>query len=225
MKSWCIGTPSARFVAKMEDVLEVYHRPYDPDHPVVCIDERSKALRSTPRGGLPTRPGVCRREDYEYERNGVCNIFLWVEPLAGRRQVQVTDRRTTLDFAEQLRELVDVAYPEAKKIVLVTDNLNTHSPHALYERYAPAEARRIAQKLEWHYTPEHGSWLNMAEIELSALSRQCLCRRMDRQQTVAREAAVWERERNQAQTKVDWQFTTADARIRLKRLYPILLHE
>ena len=209
----------------MEDVLEVYHRPYDPDHPVVCLDERSKALRSTPRGGLPTRPAICRREDYEYERNGVCNILLWVEPLAGRRQVQVTDRRTAVDFAEQLRELVDVAYPEAKKIVVVTDNLNTHSPHALYERYPPAEARRIAQKLEWHYTPEHGSWLNMAEIELSALSRQCLCRRMDRQQTVAREAAVWERERNQAQTKVDWQFTTADARIKLKRLYPIVCHD
>ena len=209
----------------MEDVLAVYHRPYDADHPVVCIDERSKALRSTPRGGLPAAPGSCRREDYEYERNGVCNIFLWVEPLAGRRQVQVTNRRTTVDFAEQLRELVDVAYPQAKKIVLVTDNLNTHSPHALYERYPPQEARRIAQKLEWHYTPEHGSWLNMAEIELSALSRQCLCRRMDRQQTVAREAAVWETERNEAQTKVDWQFTTADARIKLKRLYPILLQE
>jgi len=209
----------------MEDVLEVYHRPYDSEHPVVCIDERSKALRSTPRGGLPARPGVCRRQDYEYERTGVCNIFLWVEPLAGRRQVQVTDRRTTVDFAEQLRELVDVAYPQARKIVLVTDNLNTHSPHALYERYPPQEARRIAEKLEWHYTPEHGSWLNMAEIELSALSRQCLCRRMDHQQVVTRETALWERERNQAQTKVDWQFTTADARIKLKRLYPLLCHE
>ena len=204
----------------MEDVLEVYHRPYDPDRPVICLDERSKALRSTPRGGLPAGPGSCRREDYEYERTGVCNIFLWVEPLAGRRGVQVTDRRTALDFAEQLRELVDVAYPHAEKIVLVTDNLNTHSPYALYERYAPAEASRIAQKLEWHYTPEHGSWLNMAEIELSALSRQCLCRRMGNPQTVTREVAVWERERNQAQTTVDWQFTTADARIKLKRLYP-----
>jgi len=206
----------------MEDVLEVYHRPYDPDHPVICLDERSKALRSTPRGGLPARPGVCRREDYEYERNGVCNIFLWVEPLVGRRQLQVTDRRTAVDFAEQLRELVDVAYPRAERIVLVTDNLNTHSPYALYERYAPREARRIAEKLEWHYTPEHGSWLNMAEIELSALSRQCLCRRMDNQQTVMRETAIWQQERNQAQTKVNWQFTTADARIKLKRLYPIL---
>ena len=209
----------------MEDVLAVYHRPYDPARPVICLDERSKALRGTPRGGLPPRPGVCRREDYEYERHGVCNIFLWVEPLAGRREVRVTDRRTAVDFAEQLRELVEVAYPHAEKIALVTDNLNTHSPHALYERYAPAQARRIAQKLEWHYTPEHGSWLNMAEIELSALSRQCLSRRMDRQQTVAREAAVWESERNQAHTKVDWQFTTADARIKLKRLYPIVCQE
>jgi hypothetical protein len=163
----------------MEDVLAVYHRPYDPDHPVIRLDERSKALRGTPRAGLPPRPGVCRREDYEYERHGVCNIFLWVEPLAGRREVRVTDRRTAVDFAEQLRELVDVAYPEATKIALVTDNLNTHSPHALYERYPPQEARRIAQKLEWHYTPEHGSWLNMAEIELSIILRwvrsQCGC--------------------------------------------------
>jgi len=209
----------------MEDVLEVYHRPYDPAHPVICLDERSKALRTTPRGGLPARPGVCRREDYEYARNGVCNIFLWVEPLAGRRQLQVTDRRTAADFAEQLRELVEVAYPRAERIVLVTDNLNTHSPYALYERYPPREARRIAEKLEWHYTPEHGSWLNMAEIELSALSRQCLCRRMDNQQTVMRETAIWQQERNQAQTRVNWQFTTADARIKLKRLYPILCHE
>jgi len=225
VKSWCIGAPSARFVAKMEDVLEVYHRPYDPAHPVVCLDERSKALRATPRGGLPPRSGVCRREDYEYERNGVCNIFLWVEPLAGRRQVQVTGRRAGVDFAEQLRELVDVAYPTAERIVLVTDNLNTHSPYALYERYPPGEARRIVEKLEWHYTPEHGSWLNMAEVELSALSRQCLCRRMNNQQTVMREAVIWQQQRNQAQTKVNWQFTTADARIKLKRLYPILLHE
>ena len=209
----------------MEDVLEVYHLPYDPAQPVICLDERSKALRATPRGGLPARPSVCRREDYEYERTGGCNIFLWVEPLAGRRQVQVTDRRTAVDFAGQLRELVEVAYPHAERIVLVTDNLNTHSPYALYERYAPQEARRIAEKLEWHYTPEHGSWLNMAEIELSALSRQCLCRRMSDPQTVMHETAIWQEERNQAQTKVNWRFTTADARIKLNRLYPILLHE
>lgn len=225
MKSWCIGSPSARFVAKMEDVLALYHRPYDPRCPVVCLDERSKALRATPRGVLPPRPGVCRREDSEYERHGTCNLFLWVEPLAGRRRVQVTARRTAVDLAEQLRELVEVAYPHAEKIALVTDNLNTHSTAALYERYPPAEAWRIAQKLEWHYTPEHASWLNMAEIELSALSRQCLSRRMDSQDTVVREVGAWERERNQAHTKVDWQFTTADARIKLKRLYPILLQE
>jgi len=205
----------------MEDVLEVYHRPYDPNHPVICLDERSKALRSTPRA----RPGAYQREDYEYERTGVCNLFLWVEPLAGHREVRVTKRRTAVDFAEQLRELVEAAYPHAEKIVLVTDNLNIHSPSALYERYPPAQARRIAQRLEWHYTPEHGSWLNMAEIELSALSRQCLSRRLDNQATVAREAAMWAHQRNQAQTKVDWQFTTADARIKLKRLYPIVCHE
>jgi len=209
----------------MEDVLEVYHRPYDPARPVICLDERSKALRGTPRGGLPPRPGLCRREDYAYERHGVCNVFLWVEPLAGRRQVQVTGRRTAVDFAQQLRELVEVAYPGAEKIVLVTDNLNTHSPYALYQRYAPQEARRIAEKLEWHYTPEHGSWLNMAEIELSALSRQCLRRRMDSEHIVMHETSVWQQERNQAQTKVNWQFTTADARIKLQKLYPIFCHE
>lgn len=207
----------------MEDVLAVYHRPYDPQRPVVCLDERSKALRATPRGALPARPGVCRRQDSEYARQGTCNLFVWVEPLAGRRHVEVTARRTALDFAGQLHDLVEVAYPGAEKIVLVTDNLNTHCTAALYERYPPAQAWRIAQKLEWHYTPEHASWLNMAEIELSVLSRQCLSRRIESQHAVAHEVGAWERERNQAHTKVDWQFTTADARVKLKRLYPIII--
>jgi hypothetical protein len=152
VKSWCIGTPSARFVAKMEDVLAVYHRPYNPDRPVVCLDECAKALHATPRGALPPAPGAARRQDYEYQRQGVCNLFCWVEPLAGRRRVCVTPHRTAVDFAEQLRLLVDEAYPQAERIVLVTDNLNTHHPAALYERYPPAEARRIAERLEWHYT-------------------------------------------------------------------------
>ncbi|MDQ2798853.1 MAG: transposase [Armatimonadota bacterium] len=159
-----MGKPSARFVSKMEDVLEVYQRPYDPARPVVCLDEKSKELHATPHGLLPLEPGKPRREDYEredyeYERNGTRNLFLWVEPLAGRRHVCVTERRTGLDFALQLRALVG-AYPEAEQVVLVTDNLNTHSPACLYEAFAPEEARRIAQKIEWHYTPEHGSWLN-----------------------------------------------------------------
>ena len=209
----------------MEDVLDVYHRPYNPDCPVICLDECAKELHSTPRGELTAEPGATRRQDYEYERHGTCNIFCWVEPLVGRRGVQVTPRRTAADFAEQLRLLVDEAYPDARQIVLVTDNLNTHHLGALYERFAPAEARRIAQRLEWHYTPEHASWLNMAEIELSVLSRQCLSRRIGDSQTLSREVAAWEQQRNTAGAKIDWQFTTADARIKLRRLYPKLVYD
>jgi hypothetical protein len=208
----------------MEDVLDVYQRPYDPDCPVVCLDECSKELHSTPRGELATKPGTARRHDYEYERHGTCNIFCWVEPLAGRRGVRVTSRRTAIDFAEQLRLLVDEEYPDARQIVLVTDNLNTHHLGALYECFAPEEARRIAQRLEWHYTPEHASWLDMAEIELSVLSRQCLSRRIGDSETLAREVAAWAKERNKSCAKIDWQFTTADARIKLRRLYPVLAH-
>jgi len=208
----------------MEDVLDVYQRPYNPDCPVLCLDECSKELHSTPRGELPTEPGVSHRQDYEYERHGTCNIFCWVEPLVGRRGVRVTPRRTARDFAEQLRLLVDEAYPDARQIVLVTDNLNTHHLGALYERFAPEEARRIAQRLEWHYTPEHASWLNMAEIELSVLSRQCLSRRIGDAETLAREVAAWEQERNMAGASINWQFTTADARIKLRRLYPELVY-
>jgi hypothetical protein len=204
----------------MEDVLDVYQRPYDPKRPVVCIDEKSKELHSTPRGSLPTGPGKRERIDYEYERKGTANIFLWVEPLKGRRKATVTDRRTSIDFALTLKQLVDIDYPEAERVVLVADNLNTHSAAALYERFEPQEAHRIAKRIEWHYTPEHASWLNMAEIELSVLSRQCLNRRIADKETLMKEVAAWEQERNSANVTIDWQFTTADARIKLRRLYP-----
>jgi hypothetical protein len=206
----------------MEDVLAVYQRPYDAKRPVVCLDEKSKELHSAPRVGLPMRPGRPPRQDYEYARQGVCNLFLSIEPLRGQRRVRVTDRRTGDDFAEQLRLLVDEDYPEAEVIVLVTDNLNTHTPACLYERFEPTEARRIASRLEWHYTPEHGSWLNIAECELSVLARQCLDRRIPNQQTLVAEVAAWQDKRNAAQVTVDWHFTADDARIKLKRLYPVL---
>ena len=229
MKSWCLTKPSARFVSKMEDVLEVYQRPYNPERPVVCLDEKSKELHATPHGSLPPEPrteagpGKPRREDYEYERNGTRNLFLWVEPLTGRRQVCVTERRTALDFAQQLRALV-ASYPEAEQIVLVTDNLNTHGPASLYEAFAPEEAQRIAQKIEWHYTPEHGSWLNMAETELSVLSRQCLNRRMADAATLAEEVAAWQERRDRTRSMIRWQFTAQDARIKLRSLYPKLVN-
>jgi len=206
----------------MEDVLEVYHRPYDSQRPVVCLDEKSKELHTTPRGTLAMEPGQEKRQDYEYERQGTCNLFLAVEPLRGWRKVRVTERRTAQDFAEQLRLLAEVDYPQADRIVLVTDNLNTHTLACLYERFAPAEARRIAAKLEWHYTPEHGSWLNMAECELAVLAQQCLNRRLPDQQTVMHEVNAWEERRNEAKVKINWQFTTADARIKLRRLYPVV---
>lgn len=206
----------------MEDVLEVYARPYDPKRPVVCLDEKSKELHQEMREPLPPVPGQVRREDSEYIRNGTANLFLWVEPLAGRRGVSVTQRRTAVDFAEQLRRLAEEDYPNAERIVLVTDNLNTHTPACLYETFSPERARAIVERLEWHYTPEHGSWLNMAELELSALSRQCLNRRIADEETLTKECAAWERERNAAKTTIDWQFTTQDARVKLKRLYPVV---
>jgi hypothetical protein len=204
----------------MEDVLSVYERPYDPLRPLVCIDERLKELRGTPNGSLMPRPGQPKRQDYEYERNGTCNTFMSVEPLIGVRRVHVTEKRTYIDFAEELRLLVDEVHPDAEMIVLVTDNLNTHSRAALYERFLPDEALRIADKIEWHYTPEHGSWLNMAEIELSVLSKQCLNRRIATIEDVEREVTAWQDRRNLANSKIRWQFTTADARIKLRRLYP-----
>ena len=206
----------------MEDVLSVYQRPYDPRRPVICLDETSKVLRSTPRGSLPMKPGQTLRQDYEYVRHGSAAVFLSVEPLQGRRQVRVRNQRTADDFADVLRALVDEDYPQAETIVLVLDNLNTHHPAALYERFPPAEARRIAQRIEWHFTPEHGSWLNMAECELATLTRQCLKRRIPDLSTLTYEVSAWAQQRNEIKVTVDWRFTTQDARIKLKRLYPIL---
>ncbi len=206
----------------MEDVLDVHQRPYNPKRPVVGFDEGGKELRTTPQGHLPMQPGQAAKEDYEYERLGKANLFLWVEPLAGRRGVRVTERHTYADTAHFLRALVDQEYPDAEVVVLVCDNLGTHSPACLYATFSPEEAHRINQKLEWHYTPEHGSWLNMAECELSVLARQCLSRRIKDIPTLAKEAAAWERERNARRVKIDWQFTSADARIKLRRLYPLL---
>jgi hypothetical protein len=205
----------------MEDVLDVYARPYDAKRPLVCLDEASKELHGTPRGTLPLEPDQPQRQDYEYERNGVCNLFLAIEPLRGRRKVRVTNRRTAQDFAEQLRVLVDEEYADADVVVLVLDNLNTHSPACLYERFEPATARRIAARLEWHYTPEHGSWLNIAERELSVLASQCLSRRIPDRASLIREVTAWARRRNAANVSVDWQFTAADARMKLKRLCPV----
>jgi hypothetical protein len=220
-EQWVIPPKAnAEFVCAMEDVLEVYTRPYDPKRPQVCLDEASKQLVAETRTPLPLAPGQAARVDYEYERRGTANLFMRFEPLAGRRRVKVTERRTAVDFAWVIKELVDEDYPEAEKIVLVMDNLNTHKPASLYEAFEPAEARRLLDKLEIHYTPKHGSWLNMAETELSVLSRQCLDRRIDNQPELTGEVAAWEHRRNDAEVTVDWRFTTADARIKLKRLYP-----
>jgi hypothetical protein len=211
---------NAEFVCAMEDVLEVYTRPYDPQRPQVCIDETSKQLVADTRAPLPASPGQPERVDYEYERQGTANLFMVFEPLAGQRRVKVTERRTAVDFAHLLQEVVAVPYPQADKIVLVMDNLNTHKLASLYEAFAPAEARRLMERLEIHYTPKHGSWLNMAETELSVLATQCLDRRIPNSTTLTQEVAAWERQRNAAQCRVNWRFTTPDARIKLKRLYP-----
>jgi transposase len=204
----------------MEDVLDVYTRPYDPRYPQVCMDEVSKQLLRDAREPLPMEPGRPERRDYEYERDGVVNVFLFCEPLQAKRWVDVTDRRTKVDWAKQIKELVDQRYPEAERIALVMDNLNTHTPASLYEAFDPVEAKRLAEKLEIHYTPKHGSWLNMAEIELSVLSRQCLEQRVPDFETLQAEVEAWQNRRNATSGKVDWRFTTEDARIKLKRLYP-----
>jgi transposase len=218
---WCIPPEgSGAFVWRMEDVLEVYTRPYDPKRPQVCMDEVSKQLLVDKRGPLSARRGRGKRVDYEYERRGTANLFLCCEPLTGRRSVRVTERRTRLDWAHCIKDLLDNRYPDAEKVVLVLDNLNTHSPGSLYEAFPPAEAKRLADKLEIHSTPKHGSWLNMAELELSVLSRQCLDRRIPDRKTLEQEVAAWEAERNTLGGRVDWRFATADARIKLKRLYP-----
>jgi hypothetical protein len=220
-KGWCLPEgPSADFVAAMEDVLEVYHRPYDADRPVVCMDEASKQLIAEVREPLPARPGSVAKQDSEYERRGTANLFMAVEPLAGKRSVQVTDRRTKVDWAQFIKFLLLTVYPEVAIIVLVMDNLNTHNIGSLYEAFDPQTARALASRLEIHYTPKHGSWLNMAETELSILSRQCLDRRIESQDILTREVTTWEHDRNTCRSKIDWQFTTADARIKLKQLYP-----
>jgi hypothetical protein len=222
-KEWCIPPEqSGEFVAHMEDVLEVYTRPLDPRRPQVCMDEVSKQLVGETRPPIPAAPGQPERCDYEYVRNGVANLFMFFEPLAGWRDVKVTERRTMVDWAAAIRELVDVRYPEAEKIVLVMDNLNTHGIGSLYEAFPPEEAFRLARKLEIHYTPKHGSWLNMAESELSILSRQCLNQRIPDLEQLRREVAAWQGERNQAEAAMTWRFTADDARIRLARLYPSL---
>jgi hypothetical protein len=211
---------SGEFVWRMEDMLEVYSRPYDSERPLVCMDEMPEQLLADTRPPLPAAPGRPRRADYEYERRGTANLFLFCEPLAGLRWVDVTDRRTAVDWAQQIKDLLDARYPHAQRVVLVMDNLNTHSPGSLYEAFPPAEARRLADRLEIHHTPKHGSWLNVAEIELSVLGRQCLDRRIPDKQALTAEVAAWAQRRNAAGGKVDWQFTAEDARIKLKRLYP-----
>jgi hypothetical protein len=206
----------------MEDVLDVYRRPYDEKRPVIAMDEVPKQLVAELRLPVAARPGRSRRVDYEYKRNGTANIFMLFEPLAGRRQVKITERRTKIDWAHLIKDLVDVHYPEADGVVLVMDNLNTHTKASLYEAFEPKEAKRIADKLEIHHTPKHGSWLNVAESELSVMGRQCLDRRIPDIQSLAGEAAAWQRRRDNEARPVDWQFTVEDARIRLRSLYPAL---
>ena len=206
----------------MEAVLDVYHRPRDPACPLVCLDETSKQLIKETRVPIPARPGRPARTDYEYERNGTANIFMLFAPLEGWRHVDVTDRHAAVDYAHILRDVSDRWFPHAAKIALVQDNLSTHKPASLYEAFPPAEARRLVERFEWHYTPKHGSWLNMAETELSVLSSQCLDRRIATKQMLTEEVVAWEAARNKHHAKADWQFTTDDARVKLKRLYPSL---
>lgn len=210
------------YVWRMEDVIQTYMLPYDAMRPVVCFDESSRQLFGEVRDPQPAQPGRHAKVDYEYERKGTCNQFMMCEPLRGWRHVRVTGRRTRRDYAECIKELVDVHYPKADKILLVQDNLNTPSGGSLYERFAPHEARRILDKIEWHYTPKHGSWLNMAEMEIGIMSRQCLDRRLDCQTKLAGEVAAWENKRNLKQVRVHWTFTLAVARQKLRKIYPTI---
>jgi DDE superfamily endonuclease len=222
-QQWCIPPEaSAEFVCAMEDVLEVYHRPYDEKRPLVALDEASKQLVGETVEPIPAAPGQPERFDYEYVRNGTANLFMVSEPLLGWRAVQVTERRTARDYAEVLRWLAEDVHPDAEVIVLVQDNLNTHTLASLYEAFPPEQARRLAERFEVHYTPRHGSWLNVAEIELSVLARQCLDRRIASAEELRREVGAWEAERNERAVEVRWRFTTAEARIKLHRLYPSL---
>jgi hypothetical protein len=219
-QQWCIGEVNGAFVAAMEDVLDLYAEPYDEKRPKVNFDETSRQLIADTRTGLEVSAGRPHRQDHEYQRNGTRNLFLDCEPQTGWRHVEVTERRTKHDFAHQMKWLVEERYPEAEVIRVILDNLNTHGPGSLYEAFEPAEARRLVEKLEFHYTPKHGSWLNMAEIELSILQRQCLNRRIGDEETLKREVAAWEKQRNDAKETIDWRFSITDAREKLKRLYP-----
>ena len=207
-------------MCNMEDVLEVYKRPYDPKRPLICMDEMPKQLLTDTRETLPVQPGKAERFDYEYKRGGVADVFMLFEPLAGKRHIEITDQRRRIEWAEVMRIVADELYPEAEKIVVVLDNLNTHVLAAFYLTFAPCQARRLIERFEFHYTPKHGSWLNMAEIEFSALVRQCLDRRIPDKDILIREVKAWEDQRNSEVIKVHWQFTTADARVKLKNLYP-----
>lgn len=204
----------------MEDILDVYKRPYDEKNPWICFDESCKQLVKETQNPISPEPGQLERYDYQYERNGVANLFIFFEPLTGWRHVEVTDQRTAIDYAHQMKYLVDERYPQADKIGVIQDQLNTHVKASLYKAFEPEEAKRILDKLEFHYTPKHGSWLNMAEIEFSVLNHQCLDRRLPDQDTLKLEIAAWSEQRNQKSHSVNWRFTTADARIKLKRLYP-----
>jgi hypothetical protein len=204
----------------MEDILALYSQPYDSQEPLVCMDETSKQLVGESRRAIPTRPGKLLRYDYEYKRHGTCNVFMVCEPLGGKRWVRVTKQRTKVDWAHLIKDLVDRQYPKATRIKVVMDNLNTHSPASLYEAFEPAEAQRLLRRLDFHYTPKHGSWLNIAEIELSVLQRQCLNRRIATAPQMTHEVSAWEQHRNTHATRINWQFTTDDARIKLQRLYP-----
>jgi hypothetical protein len=220
-KMWVIPPEqSGEFVAHREDVLEVYHLPYDPQVPMICMDEQPVQLITEVRKPLPAAEGKPERYDYEYERNGTANIFIFTEPLSGWRSVSVREHKTAMDWATEIQQLLDTQYPAAARIRLVCDNLNTHGIGSLYEAFPPEQARRLASRLEIHYTPKHGSWLNIAEIELSALTMQCLDRRLPDLETLREETQQWEQRRNASQKGVDWQFSTHDARIKLKRLYP-----
>ena len=209
----------------MEDVLDVYELPYDPQRPVVCMDEKPYQMLGDARDALPLRPGDIQKVDSEYVRNGTCSIFAFVEPLGGRHHISVHEHRTAFDWAEEIKYLVDVMYPNAERIILVMDNLNTHKPASLYKRYKPEEARRIIRKLEIHYTPKHGSWLDMAEIELNVLTRQCLSRRIGTLEALRSEIIAWEAERNQNHEKILWHFQTGDARTKLISLYPTIISD
>lgn len=211
---------NAEFVCQMEAVLDVYHKPYDPSQPVICFDEGTKQLIGETRVPVPMQPGQPQRYDYEYERHGTCNMFMFFEPLTAWRHVKVTDHRTKVDFAYCMKWLVDEVHSDADKVLIVLDNLNTHKLSSLYEAFSPEEARRIARRIEFIYTPKHGSWLNMAEIELNVLNSQCLDRRIPDKEILINEVAAWEKERNKQAATVNWQFTTQDARIKLRRLYP-----